>query len=194
MTGSLTIATGAVIRGNDTNITMSFRNNANSERAMIYHSSTTNTLRLRSAGGTEVYINNSGLLQAQTLTSTTAVNSASVNTTSVNTTSLTVSSNNAVVSGKNIVRSVNGLNADSNGNVVVVAGVQDIRMSARAEWGNLQFVRFREGVAAYLPNGAVCVGAADYVTQEIYIEEVDALFYRYMQKQIDGVWYTVGVL
>lgn len=107
MTGSLSIANNATIRSNDTNVVFYFRNNSNAERAVIYHSSTTNTLRFRSTGGTEVAINSSGNVSAPSITSL-------GNTT---TNSLTVNGNSALVNSKNIVRSVNNTNADSSGNV-----------------------------------------------------------------------------
>ncbi len=98
MTGSLTIANSASIRSNDTSLVLYFRNATDGERAAIYHSSSNNTLRLRSNGGSEVTINSSGVLTSP---------------------SLVVSSNSATVSGKNIVRSVNGTAADASGNVTI---------------------------------------------------------------------------
>lgn len=99
MSGALSIANSATIRSDDTSLVLYFRNKAGtSERAAIYHSSSNNTLRLRSNGGSEVSINSSGLLT---------------------TPSLTVSNNSATVGGKNVVRSVNGTAADGNGNVTI---------------------------------------------------------------------------
>lgn len=62
MTGSLTIANSATISANDTSLPLYFRNASGGERAAIYHSSSTNTLRLRSAGGSEVVISTTGAL------------------------------------------------------------------------------------------------------------------------------------
>ncbi|ENL8925936.1 hypothetical protein AB6J30_002390 [Salmonella enterica] len=117
MTGSLTIATAATIKGNDSNLTMSWRNSSNAERAMIYHSSTNNTLRFRTNGGTEM-----------TLTQAGAMTTASVTANSLN-----VTANSAVVAGRNIVRSVNGTNADGNGNVNLPTGdnITDMKLGRR---------------------------------------------------------------
>lgn len=173
MTGSLTIANSAAIRANDTNLVLWFQNSSGGERAAIYHSSTTNTIRFRSAGGTEMALNSSGTLTIQ---------------------SLSVSSNSALVAGLNIVRSVNGITADANGAVSITSGVQDIRLSAMGNLVNTNFSPYQKGRAAWTPDGAVMVGVADVVTNEVWIEDVDVIFYRYIQKQIAGVWYTVGVL
>lgn len=130
MTGSLQIASSAVIAGNDNNITLTFRNSANAERAMIYHSSTNNTLRMRSAGGSEVTLTNAGLLTSP---------------------SLVVTNNSATVGGRNVVRSVNGSTADASGNVTITAGIQDIRLGVQVQ------VTTRN--TAMLPAGYVCVGS-----------------------------------
>lgn len=98
MTGSLTIAASATIKGDATNLPLLFSNSSNGERAMIYHSNSTNTLRLRSAGGAEVSISNTGLLT---------------------TPSLVVSNASATVSGQNVVRSVNGQTANAAGAVTL---------------------------------------------------------------------------
>jgi hypothetical protein len=173
MTGSLTIANSATIRANDTSLVLWFQNSLAGERAAIYHNSTNNTLRFRSSGGPEVTLSNTGVLTAP---------------------SLAVSTQSATVNGKNIVRTVNGVDADANGAVNITAGVEDIRFSARAILNNSQFVRYSNGRAGYVPDGSVVVGMADVRTDEIFIEDVDQIFYRYLQKQIAGVWYTVGVL
>lgn len=71
MTGALTIAGSASVKGDDTNLTITLRDNANAERAMIFHNSSNNTLRLRSSGGSEISINNAGNLTATSLTAST---------------------------------------------------------------------------------------------------------------------------
>lgn len=98
MTGSLTIASNANVQGSDTNLTMAFRNASGGERAMIYHSSSSNTLRLRTAGGTEASLTNTGLFTAP---------------------SLAVTASAATVNGQNVVRSVNGNTADAAGAVTI---------------------------------------------------------------------------
>lgn len=109
--------------------------------------------------------------------------------------SLSVSSNTATVGGRNIVRSVNGQVANANGDVTIVLppqGVQDMRMSAQIQMPNTSFVDFSDGRAAYAPVGSYMTGVSDNQTGKIYIEDVDNIFYRYLQKQIGGVWYNIG--
>lgn len=122
MTGSLTIATSAILRGNDNNLTFIFRNSANAERAMIYHSSVNNTLRFRANGGTEMLLTQAGGVTVNTLTSTAGIS---------------VTNNSATVGGKNIVRSINGAPADANGNIVIASGtyVEGIRIGRRTAVG-----------------------------------------------------------
>lgn len=64
MTGSLTIATSASIQANDTVLPLWFRNAAGAERGVIYHNTTDNTMRIRSAGasGQELSLSNTGKL------------------------------------------------------------------------------------------------------------------------------------
>lgn len=200
MTGSLTIATSAVVRSDDTNVTFSFRANNNTERAMIYHNNTNNTLRMRSFGGSEVTISTNGTLSAvhsslsQTLTvgttstlrgAVTMQNTASVsssltvggavimnNTASVSGT-LTVGGN-TTVGGKNVVRSVNGTNADASGNVALAMPtgfVQDIKL----------------GPAIYQDRGGQ--SPAGYVVT--WVDGGETMSFTYakpIQKQVNGVW------
>lgn len=77
MTGTLTIQSSAIVRGNDTNLTFWFRDSSNNERAVIYHNS--NTIRFRANGGTEVAINNSGNLTASSLNAGTITSSGNIN-------------------------------------------------------------------------------------------------------------------
>lgn len=109
MTGALTIQSSATIRDDQTNLAFWFRNNAGSERAIIYHNTTTNTLRFRSGGGTEMAISNTGAVSATSFTATGVLSGSS----------LTISGNTATVNSKNIVRSVNGTAADTSGNVTL---------------------------------------------------------------------------
>lgn len=114
--------------------------------------------------------------------------------------SLNIRSTSAVVAGKNIVRSVNGQQADANGDVNVESGVQDIRWSALQSQSGPDFVSGpplgggRRSRTSTLPAGAVMVNVADASTQEIWIEDVDVIYYRFLQKQIGGIWVTVAAL
>lgn len=78
MTGALTVQSSATIRDDQTNLAFWFRNNAGTERAAIYHSTGTNTLRFRSNGGAEVSINTAGLLNAPNVTTGTMTSSTLV--------------------------------------------------------------------------------------------------------------------
>lgn len=172
MTGSLTIANSATIRSNDTSLVLYFRNATNGERAAIYHSSSNNTLRLRSNGGSEVSINSSGVLYAPSVTGA----------------SLSISGNTATVASKNIVRSINGNNADASGNVTLTLGaVQDVRLSKRTSTR-----RVPDSSWIYAPEGATLDGLFISVNGSSGTH-VEGYSWRYTQKLVNGVWTNVVV-
>ncbi|GCJ80144.1 hypothetical protein BvCmsB5655_03281 [Escherichia coli] len=172
MTGSLTIANSASIRSNDTSLVLYFRNATNGERAAIYHNSSNNTLRLRSNGGSEVTINSSGVLYAPSVTGA----------------SLSISGNTATVASKNIVRSINGNNADVNGNVTLTLGaVQDVRLSKRTTTRHVPDSSWN-----YVPEGATLDGLFISVNGSSGTH-VEGLSWRYTQKLVNGVWTNVVV-
>ncbi|AXC39278.1 UNVERIFIED_ORG: hypothetical protein [Escherichia phage CMSTMSU] len=173
MSGSLSIANSATIRSDDTSLVLYFRNAAGTtERAAIYHSSSTNTLRLRSNGGSEVTINSSGVLYAPSVTGA----------------SLSISGNTATVASKNIVRSINGNNADANGNVTLTLGaVQDVRLSKRTTTRNVPDSSWN-----YVPEGATLDGLFISVNGSSGTH-VEGLSWRYTQKLVNGVWTNVVV-
>lgn len=204
MTGSLTIANASILRGDDTSLVQYFRYANNTERAAIYHSSSNNTLRLRSSGGTEVTIANngtlfasavtgssgniSGTLTASTISATNGTFSGTLTVNYTNTSSLNVTSQSAVVGGKNIVRSINGTGADGNGNVTLVLGaVQDVRLSKRTTTRSV-----RDSAWNYVPNGAYLDGLFISVNGSSGTH-VEGLSWRYVQKQVNGVWVNVTV-
>lgn len=111
--------------------------------------------------------------------------------------SLTVNTNTATVAGRNVVRQVNGQTADGNGNVTITIPddwVKDIRLSAEVQMGNTQFVPYSSGRRAIAPAGSFISSLADYQTGKAYLEDVDEIGYRYVQKLIGGVWYNVATL
>lgn len=115
----------------------------------------------------------------------------------ITTNSLTVVNNSAVVGGRNVVRAVNGLTADGNGNLTLTfpeTGVTDIRLSQEGIVDKLSFIPWSQGRRAQAPAGSFITSMADYKTGKEYIEDVDAIWYRYVQKQIGGVWYNVATL
>lgn len=170
MTGALTIANSATIQANDTNLVLWFRNASGGERAAIYHSNTTNTLRLRSAGGTEVTITNTGAVTMN---------------------ALTVSSQSGTVGGRNIVRAINGTTADANGNVTLsITGgvVTDVRLGSEISTnrGNLG----SESFVYRAPAGCVVTGF-DVHSQGGREDSFNYMFSRPIQILIDGSWRTV---
>lgn len=189
MSGALSIANSVTVRSNDTSLVFYFRNTSGGERAAIYHSSSNNTLRLRSAGGTEVSINTSGGLSASSLSASSATISGTATANAVSSASLTVSGQSAVVGGKNVVRSINNTTADSNGNVTLTLGsVQGFRLGARVQSGKLSASSWN-----YAPDGSVLDG--------IWLSgngstgtHVDNFSYRQMEVLVNGVWKMVDVL
>ncbi len=171
MTGSLTIANSAAIQANDTNLVLWFRNSAGAERAAIYHSTTTNTLRFRSAGGTEMTLTNTGGLTIN---------------------SLVVSSQSATVAGRNIVRAINGQTADANGNLTLsITGgvVTNVRLGSeivtqREPLGHETFT-YRA------PSGCMVTGFYVY-SKGGKEDEFESMFSRPVQILIDGSWRTVA--
>lgn len=163
MTGALTIANSASVRGPDTSLTLYFRNAANGERAAVSHNSSNNTLRLRSAGGSEIQISSTGGI--------TVPGTATI-------------TGNATVDGKNVVRSVNGVSADTTGNVTISAGIQDIRLGVQVQ------VTTRN--TAMLPSGYVCVGSHSNYNDSNW--EFDTMYGCPIEKQVNGQWYVVNKL
>ena len=170
MTGSLTIANSATIQANDTSLALWFRNSSSAERAVIYHNSTNNTLRFRSSGGSEAFLTNTGVF---------------------NSTGLIVSGNSATVGSKNIVRSVNGTNADANGNVNITSGVEDVRLGTQVFYnpgGNEISWTFTA------PAGCVLSGIVVQDVNDNSADNIGGVYYRPIQKLINGTWVTVGSL
>lgn len=123
-------------------------------------------------------------------TGTIAANDATFN-------NLTVNNNYAVVGGRHVARTVNGYGADANGNInlpLPQQGVLDIRLSGMGSVSNVAFTPEASGRRASAPDGSVIVALSDAVTKQLWLEDVDIIYYRYIQKNINGVWYNVGTL
>ena len=171
MSGSLTIANSAAIRANDTNVILWFQNSAGGERGAIYHNATTNSLRLRSAGGSEVIIDSAG-----TITSSAAI----------------VSGNTSVVGGRNVVRSINGVGADGAGNVtlsitggVVTNARQGAEIAtAREPLGHESFT-YKTATGCYVTGFDIHSSGGSQ-------DEFVFMYSRPMQVLIDNTWRTIG--
>lgn len=149
MTGQLQVANALTLAGSGSNLVMYFRNTSGGERAVIYHSSSNNTLRFRTNGGTEASLNTAGTFSANGFfasgnvgTSTLNVSGSSQLATLTVYSGLNVTVNQAVVNGKHIVRSINGINADSAGNVTTLQASmsntgwwRDISSGLVLQWG-----------------------------------------------------------
>lgn len=163
MSGTLSIANSASISGDGTNLQLFYRTSGGGERAAIYHQSSTSTLRLRSNGGAEVSISNTGAL---TVPSTATI------------------TGNTIVQGKNVVRSVNGVTANTSGEITLPsAGVQDIRQT-----GIMYLPAHKDSGNNIAGAGACVIGAQ--VNGEW--DNNEQLIYTWLQKLINGVWITIG--
>lgn len=104
--------------------------------------------------------------------------------------SLNISSQSAIVGGRNVVRSVNGVTADGNGNVSLQTGaVQDVRLGAQNT-----FTRNVSAVESFVyrpPSGCV-VTAFDIQSARNNQDEFTAIYSRPIQKLINGSWVTVA--
>lgn len=72
--------------------------------------------------------------------------------------------------------------------------LQDIRWGGLQGYGNSSFVGWEKGRKTVTPAGGVMVDIADYSTSKIWIEDVDNVWWRYLQKQVGGSWYNVGAI
>lgn len=103
--------------------------------------------------------------------------------------SLVVNNNWAVVAGRHIVRTVNGGGADANGNVNISAGVQDIRLT-----GNTWYYPGHNEISWNwtAPAGAVMTGIYPQDVGKNSADNIGGVYYAYVQKLVNGVWYNVG--
>lgn len=103
--------------------------------------------------------------------------------------SLVVNNNRAVVAGRHIVRTVNGAGADADGNVNISAGVQDIRLT-----GNTWYYPGHNQISWnwQAPAGAVMTGIYPQDVGKSSADNIGGVYYAYVQKLVDGVWYNVA--
>lgn len=104
------------------------------------------------------------------------------------TANLTVQNNAATVGGRHVARAVNGNIADENGNVTVTIpspGVTDVRLGSQGNQGASNSFTVPAGCLVTGLNGFKVTGP-DF---QLY-----GLFYRPLQKFLNGVWVTVSVI
>lgn len=103
--------------------------------------------------------------------------------------SLVVNNNWAVVAGRHIVRTVNGVGADANGAVSISAGIQDIRLT-----GNTWYYPGHNEISWNwtAPAGAVMTGIYPQDVGKNSADNIGGVYYAYVQKLVNGVWYNVG--
>lgn len=217
VTGNI-IATGSIQGSSMTATTATFTN------ATVSNTITTNTLQSTTARATNLTVTSTATISTISATNTTTQNltvngTASAGTMNAtnstiqnlvvpvkitasnaqvngNTTtgSLTVSSQSAVVGGRNVVRAVNGATADGNGNLTLSLppqGVQDIRLGSEISTnrGNLG----KESFVYRAPGGCVVTGFNIW-SKSGNNDEFRDMYSRPIQKYINGGWYTVGQL
>lgn len=133
-----------------------------------------------SVSDTSGQVNVNGLLTSYDITSPTAT------ITNLKSTSLVVSGNTATVGGKNVIRTVNGINANTSGEVIIDLGVNDVRLGAVAKYAT------RGEGQTIVPTGCVQVGVEGHKVTGSN-SQFSGLMYRPLQKLVGGSWVTVSV-
>ena len=154
----------------------------------------TNTLSATTGRFTSITVNNSGSF-GTILCHSTTINSSGTTTNYIrvngdcNINQLIVQNNWAVVAGRHIVRTVNGAGADANGNVNISAGVQDIRLT-----GNTWYYPGHNEISWNwtAPAGAVMTGIYPQDVGKNSADNIGGVYYAYVQKLVNGVWYNVS--
>lgn len=77
-------------------------------------------------------------------------------------------------------------------NNLLAGYVQDVRWTGETQIVNSQFAPYSSGRRTTVPDGGVLSNIADVVTKQVWLEDVDAVWWRYLQKKINGNWYNVG--
>lgn len=106
-----------------------------------------------------------------------------------NVNSLVVNNNWAVVAGRHVVRTINGVGADANGAINISVGVQDIRLT-----GNTWYYPGHNEISWNwtAPAGAVMTGIFPQETGKNSADNIGGVYYAYVQKLVNGVWYNVA--
>lgn len=75
-----------------------------------------------------------------------------------------------------------------------VGAQSDTRMGAEVEVGSASFTTSGSGRYARAPAGHALTGLVDYNNIKTWLEDIDSILARPIQKQINGTWYTVSQL
>lgn len=142
-----------------------------------------------------------GTTTTGTVSSTTINNGGNIQTTSLGVggtatlQNLVVNSNNATIGGRSVVRAVNSTAANANGDVSISIGVSDIRWSGEQNKVQVDFENYgSSGRLARGPDGSVLTGLIDAnASGDLYLHDIDEIRFRFLQKALDGIWYTVGL-
>lgn len=142
-----------------------------------------------------------GTTTTGTVSSTTINNGGNIQTTSLGVggtatlQNLVVDSNNATIGGRSVVRAVNSTAANANGDVSISIGVSDIRWSGEQNKVQVDFENYgSSGRFARGPDGSVLTGLIDAnASGDLYLHDIDEIRFRFLQKALDGIWYTVGL-
>ncbi len=142
-----------------------------------------------------------GTTTTGTVSSTTINNGGNIQTTSLGVggtatlQNLVVNSNNAIIGGRSVVRAVNSTAANANGDLYISIGVSDIRWSGEQNKVNVNFENYGSGGRfARGPDGSVLTGLIDAnASGDLYLHDIDEIRFRFLQKALDGIWYTVGL-
>ena len=83
--------------------------------------------------------------------------------------------------------------AEIDAKLAALGAVQNIRWTGATAIGNGSFAWYGRGRITTIPDYGVCVQIADYRTDgNPWLQDVDEVRWRYLQKQMGGVWYNVG--
>lgn len=92
--------------------------------------------------------------------------------------------------------SINNVNGDLQNykNAAASTFIQGIRQSSEIAMDSSSYIPYSNGRRAVVPGGAYLTSLADYSTGRQWIEDVDGVWYKYLQYAINGNWYNIGSL
>lgn len=108
-------------------------------------------------------------------------------------TNLNNSFNNSINNTNNNVNNVNN-DLQNYKNSAANTFIQGIRQSSEIAMDSSSYVPYSNGRRAIVPGGAYLTSMADYSTGRQWIEDVDGIWYKYLQYSVNGNWYNIGSL